>query len=47
MFVETHPNQQHVGLLLAVFQLQPEVTRPKARFKRYSFQPFGIIIIMQ
>ena len=31
MLMDPHPSQQHVGLHYAVWQLQQEVTRPKAR----------------
>ena len=36
MLMDPHPSQQHAGLHHAVWQLQQEVTRPKARFKPTS-----------
>ena len=33
MFIGPNTIQQHEGLSHEVWQLQPEVTRPKARFK--------------
>ena len=33
MLMDPHPSQQHADLQLAIWQLQLEVTRPKARFK--------------
>ena len=33
MLMDPHPSQEHVGLQYAVWQLQQEVTRPRARFE--------------
>ena len=33
MLMDPHPSQHHAGLHYAVWQLQQEVNRPKARFK--------------
>ena len=33
MLMDPHPSQQHVGLQHAVYQLQQEVSRHKARLK--------------
>ena len=42
MIMDPHPNQQHAGLHHAVWQLQQEVTKPKARFKPTSPEKSGV-----
>ena len=40
--MDPHPSQQHADLHHAVWQLQQEVTRPKARFKPTSPEKSGV-----
>ena len=42
MLMDPHPSQQHAGLHHAVWQLQQEVTRLKARFKPTSPKKSGV-----
>ena len=42
MLMDLHPSQQHAGLHRAVWQLQQEVTRLKARFKPTSPKKSGV-----
>ena len=41
MLMDPHPNQQHAGPKYAVWQLQQEVTRPKAKLRPL---PFWVVI---
>ena len=42
MLMDPHPSRQHAGLHNAVWQLQQEVTRPKARFEPTSPKKSGV-----
>ena len=42
MLMDRHPGQQHAGLQHAVWQTQPEVTMPEARYKPTTPKKFGV-----